>query len=182
MGFLDDYDVDLNEFESSGFDVPDGQYNFEVTSSELKEGTQADPDARHIVVKFSLENEDGEVFAWNWWLRVPSDPARPTNREKISMSDWKKWLLGAGFTAEDINTVGPEDVESITGTMRLVSSRGKGANKDQTYQNPKDWTFDGAEEEPARPAKSARAAKPAPAAEAPKAAKAAKSNPFAKAK
>lgn len=170
MGFLDAYDVDLNEFNESGFDDPDdGTYAFEVIKGETKEGTKRDDDAVHIVIYFNLENEDGEVQSWNWWLKVPDDPSRASRRESISMSDWKKWLLAAGFDASEIGSVGPEDIEGLTGTVRLVTGR---PNKDgNAYQNPRDWTFDGVaeDEEEAPPAKkepakksTAKRAKPAP--------------------
>lgn len=188
MGFLDDYDVDLDDFnDSGGFDVPDGTYAFEVTTGETKVGTQKNDDDVHIVIKFSLESEDGEVYSYNWWLKVPDDPSRPSRRESIAMSDWKKWLLGAGFPPEDIGGVGPEDIEGITGTVQLLTGR---PNKEgRAYQNPRNWTFDGTEEEPKKPTK---AAKPKPASEpeedeegddeeAPRAARTrAKGNPFAK--
>ncbi len=202
MGFLDDYDVDLDDFnDSGGFDVPDGTYAFEVTTGETKVGTQKNDDDVHIVIKLSLESEEGEIHSYNWWLKVPDDPSRPSRRESIAMSDWKKWLLGAGFPPEDIGGVGPEDIEGITGTMQLLTGR---PNKEgRAYQNPRNWTFDGVEEEeeekpkksakPA-PAKSTKAVKPKPApkpeedeegdeeaAEAPSATRTrAKGNPFAK--
>ena len=200
MGFLDDYDVDLDDFNESGFDVPDGTYAFEVTTGETKVGTQKNDDDVHIVIKLSLESEEGEIHPYNWWLKVPDDPSRPSRRESIAMSDWKKWLLGAGFPPEDIGGVGPEDIEGITGTVQLLTGR---PNKEgKTYQNPRNWTFDGVEEEeekpkkPAKPApaKSTKAVKPKPApepeedeegdeeeAEAPRATRTrAKGNPFAK--
>ena len=194
MGFLDDYDIDLDEFNESGFDNPaDGTYEFEVLRGETKVGTAKDSEAVHIVIYFNLENEDGETQTWNWWLKVPSDPQRPTRRESISMSDWKKWLLGAGFDESSLNEVGHDDIEGIRGTMRLVSSQGRGKNSDQVYQNPKDWTFDGAdEEEEEKPKKAAPkpASKPKKAAPAPEPdeddeeeeEKPKKANPFAKKK
>ena len=168
MGFLDDYDIDLDDFnETGGFDVPDGTYNFTVVRGELKEGTTKDPEARNIVIYFNLENGEGETFTWNWWLTVPADPERPTKREAISMTDWKKWLLGAGFEPKDISSVGPEDIADLTGILRLVT--GKPNHEGKTYQNARDWAFDDAEEEeaPEPPKKAARPAaakkaKPAP--------------------
>lgn len=196
MGFLDDYDVDLDDFNESGFDVPDGTYAFEVTTGETKVGTQKNDDDVHIVIKFSLESEEGEIHSYNWWLKVPDDPSRPSRRESIAMSDWKKWLLGAGFPPEDIGDVGPEDIEGITGTVQLLTGR---PNKEgRAYQNPRNWTFDGVDEGPKKSAKPAGAkpagAKPKPApepeedeegdeeeAEAPSATRTrAKGNPFAK--
>lgn len=189
MGFLDDFDIDLDDYESSGFDIPDGTYAFEVAKSELKEGTQNDEDARHIVVTFALENEEGETQTWNWWLKVPDDPQRPTQREKISMGDWKKWLLGAGFDPSEIGSVGPDEIEGITGTVRLVTTFSKKSQRE--FQNPRDWTFDTVEEKPKKESPK-KASKPKPAPEpdeddedeaeaAPRANRARpKANPFAK--
>lgn len=159
MGFLDDYDVNLDDFNESGFDVPDGTYAFEVTTGETKVGTQKNDDDVHIVITFSLESEEGEIHSYNWWLKVPDDPSRPSRRESIAMSDWKKWLLGAGFPPEDIGGVGPEDIEGITGTVQLLTGRPNREGK--AYQNPRNWTFDGVEEEEEeKPKKSAKASKP----------------------
>ena len=163
MGFLDDYEVDLDDFNESGFDIPDGTYEFEVVGGELKRGTKADEDAVHIVINFNFVNEDGETHQFNWWLKVPDNPDRPTRRESISMSDWKKWILGAGFPATEVNKIGPDDIEGITGTVRMVT--GKPNKSGTAYQNPKDWTFDEAEEEEEKPKKAApkkAAAKVAP--------------------
>lgn len=164
MGFLDDYDIDLDSYEDSGFDnPPDGMYLFVVKGSELKEGTSKDEDAVNIVVSFDLEDEEGETRSWNWWLRVPADPGRPTRWEEMSMARWKKWCLGAGFEPSEINKIGPEDIEGISGTVRLVTRKGKGEGA-RDFQNPADWTFDGAEEEeeapPAKTSKPRAAAKP----------------------
>ena len=160
MGFLDDYDVDLDDFNESGFDVPDGTYAFEVTAGETKVGTQKNDDDVHIVIKFSLESEDGEIYTYNWWLKVPDDPSRPSRRESIAMSDWKKWLLGAGFPAEEIGSVGPDDIEGITGTVQLLTGRPN--REGRAYQNPRNWTFDDVEEPEEQPKKKASKPKPAP--------------------
>lgn len=183
MGFFDEYDVDVSSFNDAGFDVPDGTYSFEVTSGEVRELESSDSGEMRVVIRFNLENEEGEVLSWAWWIPVPVDPNRPTRRESISLSEWKKWCIGAGFDEANINSVGPDDIEGITGTMRLVSTKGKGKNSDKTYQNARDWTFDGAEPEeaPAKPAAPARAAKPAaakPVAAKPAAKAPGKGNPF----
>lgn len=161
-GFLEDYDIDLDNFnESGGFDVPDGTYTFELTNSERREGTSSDEDAVHIVLSFTLENEDGESYSWNWWLKVPDDPSHPTRRESISMSDWKKFLLGAGIPKNRINKAGPSDIEGITGTVQLVTTAQRKSGKE--YQNPKNWSFDGVKEEEEKPAKKAtKKSKPEP--------------------
>lgn len=172
MGFLDDFDINLDNYEDSGFDnPPDGTYSFVVKGSELKEGTSKDEDAVNIVVSFDLEDEEGETRSWNWWLRVPADPDRPTRWEEMSMARWKKWCLGAGFEPSEINKIGPEDIEGISGTVRLVTRKGKAKKGEEArdFQNPADWTFDGVEEEekpaPAKASKPRAATKPKPAPE-----------------
>lgn len=146
-------------------------YLFVVKGSELKEGTSKDEDAVNIVVSFDLEDEEGETRSWNWWLRVPADPGRPTRWEEMCMARWKRWCLAAGFAPSEINSVGPDDIEGLTGTVRLVTrqSRPKRGEEARDFQNPQDWTFDGAEEEeeeaPAKASKPKKAAKPKPAPE-----------------
>ena len=168
MSFFADYDVDLNDFNDDGFNVPDGTYDFEITGAETRKGTRNDEDAVNITITYRLENIDGEVFSTTSWFKVPSDPAHPTRRESIAMTELKKLLLSAGVKQEDLSTAGPEDLEGLTGTLRLVSSTNK--NTGNTYQNVRDVVFDGA----TTPAKAAPA-KPAEKASAPK-----KANPFGK--
>lgn len=178
MGFFDDYDVDLDNFEaSSGFvNAPDGTYAFEVANAETRVGTNADPDAVNITVVFALENEDGETYKHTNWYAVPKDPAHPSQRETISMGEFKALLLSAGVPETELKSAGPEDIIGLEGTLRLVTSRSKKNGKD--YQNTRDIAFDNdsvAEEE-----EEEVAPKAAPKARAAKAAPAAKSNPFAK--
>lgn len=172
MGFLDEYDIDLDNYEDSGFSDPaDGLYSFTVLGSETKKGTTKDETAVNIVISFDLENEDGESRKWSWWNKVPSDPDHPTRWEEMCMARWKKWCLAAGFDPSEINGIGPDDIEGLTGTVRLVTrkSRPKKGEEAREFQNPQDWTFDGAEEEeeeaPAKASKPKKAAKPKPAPE-----------------
>lgn len=178
MGFFDDYDVDLDNFEaSSGFvNAPDGPYAFEVANAEVRVGTNNDPEAVNITVAFALENEEGETYKHTNWYAMPKDPAHPSQRETISMGEFKALLLAAGVPESELKTAGPEDIIGLEGTLRLVTSRSKKNGKD--YQNTRDIAFDNdaaaeEEEEEAAP-------KAAPKARAAKAAPAAKSNPFAK--
>ena len=171
MSFFADYDVDLNDFNDTGFDVPDGNYDFEITGAETRVGTRNDEDAVNITVTYRLENANGEVFSTTSWFKMPADPARPTRRESISMTELKKLLIGAGVKEEDLNSAGPEDLEGMTGTLRLVSSENKKTGT--VYQNVRDVVFDSSES--SAPAKASEAPKAAPAASPAK-----KSNPFGK--
>lgn len=169
MGFFDDYDVDINEFnENGGFDAPDGNYSFEITKAYVKKGTQKDEEAVNIVVSFSLESEEGEAYTFSEWFPVPTDPDNVTKREKRRMGEFKKLLLLSGVAPENLQEAGPEDLEGGTGTVTLKTRKGNDGND---YQNPSNYVFDGADSTPA-PAKPARttARKPAAAKAAPKAA------------
>lgn len=182
MGFFDDYDVDLDNFEaSSGFvNAPDGTYAFEVANAETRVGTNADPDAVNITVVFALENEEGETYKHTNWYAVPKDPAHPSQRETISMGEFKALLLSAGVPETELKSAGPEDIIGLEGTLRLVTSRSKKNGKD--YQNTRDIAFDNdsVTEDGESDAAPEAAPEAAPKARAAKAAPAAKSNPFAK--
>jgi hypothetical protein len=186
--FLADYDVDLDAFEAGGggFDIPDGTYDFEITNAEVRKGTKRDENAVHIVVAQRLENADGEVHSHQDWFAVPVDMDHLSPREKMSMQEWKLLLVQSGMAPADTGKATPDDIEGRTGTLRLVSTNGKGKNSDKVYQNVKDRTFDGQEEGApvkAAPAKARKAAAPVEDAEeadeAPRRT-AKKANPFAK--
>ena len=160
MGFFDDYDVDIDNYEATnGFEVPDGNYDFEITKAEIRKGTTKDPEAVNITVSYRLENAEGAVFSYMDWFKIPADPDHPTTQENIAMGNFKKLLISA--KVEDLQNAGPEDLEGLTGTLRLVSSQNK--KTDRTYQNPRDIRFDTSDEKPAAAKTSAPAAAAKPA-------------------
>lgn len=176
MGFLDDYDVDLDDFEASaGFDVPDGYYDFTINAAELRKGTSNEPDAVNIVLTYGLENAEGSTFSTTQWFRVPADRDHMTRRGDISMREWKALLLSANI--KDMQGAGPEDLEGLSGTLRLVTTVSK--KNGNEYQNIRNVQFDKSGDSAPKklaPTKAKSAAKPAE-----KAAPAAKkSNPFAR--
>lgn len=192
MGFFDDYGLDADDFnENVSFDVPDGNYTFEITKAYIKEGTQNDEDKNGIAITYSLENEDGEAYTNTQYFWLPKDPDAPTQQEQRNMGEFKKFMLKAGIPREELNSAGPDELEGLTGTLELKTRTGKGGKE---FQNTSNHVFDGVDLDdtpapaPARttrtaakkPAAAKPASKPAAAAKKPAAAKGGKPNPFAK--
>jgi hypothetical protein len=143
-GFFDGFDSALGEAVAeaetqTGFYTPEaGTYNFEVLGAEMKVGTKANPDALNFIVHYSLTGDDGEPHNWDQWLGVPqpADPRNLTDQDRIKFSVLKQTLMGLGVSEADINTVGPDDVEGVTGTLQIAKSKNKrwdGADPSREY-------------------------------------------------
>jgi hypothetical protein len=143
-GFFDGFDSALGEAVAeaetqTGFYTPDaGTYNFEVLGAEMKVGTKANPDALNFIVHYSLTGDDGEPRKWDQWLGVPqpADPRNLSEQDRIKFSVLKQTLMGLGVAEADINTVGPDDVEGVTGTLQIAKSKNKrwdGADPSREY-------------------------------------------------
>lgn len=132
-GFFDGFDSALGDAVAeaetqTGFYTPDaGTYNFEVLGAEMKVGTKNNPDALNFIVHYSLTGDDGEPHKWDQWLGVPqpADPRNLTENDRVKFSVLKQTLLGLGVSEADINTVGPDDVEGVTGTLQIAKSKNK---------------------------------------------------------
>jgi len=146
MGILDDYNVDLEEFETSTFDVPDGVYDFAVGEVATQDGSQAHPDQPMIFIHYLLTSEDGKNYTKREYYNIPKDSDNPTDGEKVAMGRFKSRLLSLGFDEDEVNSVEPSDVEGITGTLQLVTTKGKNGG---TYQNVRNLRVDEDGDEPA---------------------------------
>lgn len=161
MGLLSDYarmtDVEPSAF---GFDTPNGTYEFETTSYEVKEVTTSKGDEYLILeIGYRLTNENGKDFPnFKEAFFLPSDPENPTEQEMRTLSNLKSRLLALGFSEEDIDSdnIEEDDIVGITGGLTLVTTKNKKSGKE--YQNVRNFKID--EEGPA-PKKAAPAPKKA---------------------
>lgn len=143
----------------SGFYTPEvGTYNFEVVGAEVRVGTKANPEAINFIVRYILSGDDGEPHIWEQWLGIPdpADPRNLTQGERVKFSILKQTLMGLGVADSDINTVGPDDVEGVTGTLQIAKSKNKqwdGTDPNREYYtNARNIKADTAAAAPARPA------------------------------
>lgn len=164
MSFFDEYDVDVDEIEEVSFkNAPDGAHEFEIIKIDNWES--ADGDRKSLRYHYRLD--DDPKLTYTEWFSVPNDDRDNVESDEVKrgMSYLKSRLLSLGLNAR---TAGPEDVESKTGSLILVTTK----KKDKEYQNIKAGSLKvdgGAEEKPAPAAKKApartrkpAAAKPAP--------------------
>ena len=145
MGLFDDFDIDMDEVkEAGGFSFEDGWYDFEVVEALRQNGTKADPDDTKFIIKFDLD-EAGTY--WDWYtLAVDGDSNH--QKAKTSLGYLKTRLLELGLKASELNDFEPEDLEGIRGRFELKTTKGK---NNREFQNIRNLTLEGAEEQDDEP-------------------------------
>lgn len=171
---IDSADVKANQ----GFKEPDdGLYEFEVSEAIAKHGTQNDPDAMGVIVKYLLDNGEfkSEYFA------MPKDEDDENGNAVRGLANFKGRLIDLGFPddADTLNSLELDDLVGITGAFRLVTKRSKNGKDYQNINNIRVEESD--DDEPEEKPKAAQ--KKAPAKKAPAKKKAEpveeEENPFA---
>lgn len=167
MGLLDDYEVNLDEYNANeGFsNPPDGDYEFEIGSVSVKEGSRGDPEWLGVIIQYLLENADGETYDKGEIFGLPKDSHAPTKNERTALGFYKARLLSFGFGESELNNLTQDDLVGIRGVLTLETTKGKNGND---YQNIRSGSLhvdveeDEPEPEPAKPVKRAArdAAKP----------------------
>lgn len=155
MGILDDYNVDLDDFDTSTFDVPDGVFDFAVGEVATQDGSKARPDQPMFYIHYILTSEDGKNYTRREYFDIPVDPSHPTDSDKRAMGRLKSRLLSFGFDENEVNGVQSEELVGISGTLQLVTNKG--------FQNIRNLRVDEDEEPAPAPAPKPvqrRAAKP----------------------
>lgn len=148
MGIFDDFNIDIDAVKESSFDIEDGTYRFEIAEAEQLDGTDNKPDTTFFIIDFQLEDEDGDAAGQTrTWYTLAEDGDTDTKRVLQSMSFFKADLKALGV--KDFANFDGSELIGKTGTLRLVSTPGKGANKGKTFQNVKSITLDEEEEAPA---------------------------------
>lgn len=145
MGLFDDYDIDIDEVkEAGGFDFDDGPYEFEISEALRQNGTKNDPNDTKFIIKYDLD-EAGTYWEW-FTLAVDGDPAHP--KAKQSLEYLKSRLLDLGLKASELSSFDEGDLEGVTGSLKLVTTK-KNGNSYQNVRNVKVFeTEDEPEDEP----------------------------------
>ena len=137
MGLFDDFDIDMDEVEEAGgFSFEDGTYDFEIAEALTQNGTKNKPDTTFFIIKYALN--DGEAGTYWEWYTVAVDGSSEHANAKRSLGFLKSRLMDLGFKASQLNDIDGEDLEGIQGTLKLVTTSGKGANAANKYQNVRD--------------------------------------------
>lgn len=155
MGLLEDYNVDLDDFEANSFEVPDGVYDYAIGEVAVQDGSKNNPEQPMLYIHYILTNEEGKNYTNREYFWIPADPGSPTDKEKAAMGRLKTRIMSLGFEEDEVNDVSPEELVGLTGTYQLVTSRG--------FQNVRNVRpdEDGDEPEPEpTPTPKRRAAKP----------------------
>lgn len=137
MGLFEDLGVNMADVEAAGFsNPPDGYYDFEISNSEIRRGTSADPNVLKFVITYGLD-EDGEATEW---FTVAEDN-EVTEKARKSLGFLKSRLNDLGV---DADTFDPEedDLSGIRGSLQLVTKN--------NFQNVRNVTLseEEAEDEP----------------------------------
>lgn len=161
MGLFDDFDIDMDDVKAAGgFDFEDGFYEWTISEALRQNGTKSKPDTTFFIIKYNLD----EAGTYWEWFTLAEDGDSTTTNAKRSLGYLKSRLAELGIPAAEMNDMEPEDLEGISGTFKLVTTK----NAKGTFQNIRNFKVEGAaeeeEEEPAPKPRARRkpAAKPAP--------------------
>lgn len=126
MGLLDEYQIDLTEIEAPSFDVPDDIYEFVVGDFFLQKGTEKWPNRTWIIIQYNLGTQGKNKREW---FELPEDASDLTEAEVNKLGYYKARLIDLGIAPEDTNSVGPDDLVGLSGTLQVFTRNG--------YQNVK---------------------------------------------
>lgn len=140
MGLFDDFDIDMDDVKAAGgFDFEDGFYEWEISEALVQNGTKNKPDTTFFIIKYNLD----EAGTYWEWFTLAEDGDHSTVAAKRSLGYLKARLLDLGIEAASLNTVDPEDLEGVTGSFRLVTTKtAKG-----TFQNIRNFKASAVEDE-----------------------------------
>jgi hypothetical protein len=127
MGLLDEYAVDMkDDIEVPSYEIDPGIYEFEIGDASVIEGTKKDPDAINFVIEYLIGDEGKKKSEW---FRLPDDASNVTEDEKKKLGWLKLRLLGLGVPDDMLNSVEPDDLIGLTGTLEIRN------DKTGQYQN-----------------------------------------------
>lgn len=127
---LSDYVTGAETIAPSDFSGPeDGTYEFELTDIYVKEGSQANPDARWIFVEYQLETGT----KYNELFTLPKDPERPTENERKTIGRYLSRLQSLGVPRNEVNTVNTDTLVGRTGALTLRTTTNRQSGRE--YQN-----------------------------------------------
>lgn len=134
MGLLDDYQIDLNEVEANTFDVPDGIYSYMVGDQDIQQGTKKDPEQDYLRIHYILD-DDNKQYKYTEFLKLPKDTSNLTDDAKQQLGRIKSRVMALGFSEEGAGSVETDDLIGLSGTLQLVTSKGKTGGTFQNVRN-----------------------------------------------
>jgi len=141
MGIFDDFGINPDEIKESSFDIDDGTYLFEIGEAERQDGSTAHPENTMFYIDYSLFNEDGEsVGSKRAYYTLAEDGDSETKRVQQSLSFFKADLKRLGIT--DLSDFDGSELIGLRGVLQLKSVPGKGANRNNMYQNIRNIRLD----------------------------------------
>lgn len=107
MSFFAGHDV--NAIPDNPNELPDNTYHFRVTSAKF--GPTQSGDKQGITFKYQIvEGAWSNFFPLTDWVQIP-DGNTPQDKVARMLSYLKMRLLAFGFSPEEIQNFGPDDVE-----------------------------------------------------------------------
>jgi len=137
-GLIAEFGIDLDNVEvtEGGYEKPkDDIYEWELGNVSLKQGSKANPNRSWIIFEYIL-GDTGMKFSE--LFELPVDASNPTDKEINRLGYYKQRLLSLGVSAEDVNTIGADDLIGTRGTFELRTKKG---NDGKDYQNIVGSTF-----------------------------------------
>lgn len=122
MGLLDEYEIDINDYEPQSYEDPeDGYYPFEIVDMFVREGTENKPDHRWMIIRYGV-GDTGKTK--DEWFRIPKDPSDPLNEEIKGIGWYRSRLESLGFDRETHSKVTRDDLIGLEGTFKLETRKG----------------------------------------------------------
>lgn len=108
-------DHDVDDIPDDPNFLPNNTYKFEVVKADVGPTTQGDKTG--ILFRYQIrEGEWSTFFPVTDWVRVPDGNTRKDEMERM-LSHLKMRLVGFGFSPEEIQKFGPDDIEKCVGRM-----------------------------------------------------------------
>lgn len=147
MGIFDDYGIDPDTIKESSFDIDDGTYIFEIGEAETQDGSTSNPDDSFFYIDYSLFDAETlePVGSKRAYYTLAQDGDSETKRVKQSMSFMKGDLKRLGIT--DLSSFDGSELIGLRGSLQLKSVPGKGARRNEMFQNIKNVRLAGEEDE-----------------------------------
>lgn len=134
MGLFDDQSTDVENI-AIGFDVPAGEYEFEITDVELKKFSEGKlEDQQALIFELTVVNEcDEEGMTFDHFLVIPNERKQDVKAVRRNRSNLKQALLWYGIPESQLNRWDPTDQDQ---KEMVLEKRGMGVlKKNGAYTN-----------------------------------------------
>ena len=127
MGLFDDQSTPVENI-TDGFNVPAGEYEFEITDVELKSFTEGKLEEQSaLIVELTVVNEcDEEGMTFDHFLVIPNERKQDKKAVIRNRSNLKRALLSYGIPESRLNVWDPTDEDHKD---MVLGKRGNGVLK-----------------------------------------------------